>query len=293
MYQNDTLKRFLFENLSIRGEWISLDESFQTILSHHDYPPPIRRLLGETLVIAGLLSALIKFEGRLTVQFRGKEGLKLLLAQCNEKLQLRGIVKWDGAPTYEELMSHVEGGTLAITLDSRQNNSRYQGIVAWKGSSLAESIEAYFKASEQLATKIVLAVNETRATGLLLQVMPTDINIASQEAEWLRISKSLSLLSVDGWIEEEAENILTQLYPEDEIRVFSPEPVAFYCQCSRTRSEDAILLLGKEEAQAELEEKQMIVVTCDFCNKEYLFDRMQVETIFEKNQKPPSDIYLN
>src|SRR5262245_26316767 len=99
----DSLHRFIFENAPVRGEFIYLQTSFQDIITQHQYPPAIRQLLGEALSVAGLLSAIIKFNGRLTVQFRGKGKLKLLLAQCNNNFQMRGLAKWEGELTYEDL----------------------------------------------------------------------------------------------------------------------------------------------------------------------------------------------
>jgi molecular chaperone Hsp33 len=175
---NDILHRFIFENEPVRGEYVKLDESVQTILAQHDYPPVIKKLLGESLCVAALLSAVIKFTGRLTVQFRGKGKLKLLLAQCDEQSQLRGLAKYDESITQEELAAAFTDGVLVIMLDSGVKGQRYQGVVEWKGDSLAESIEHYFQHSEQLATRIWLTSNEQSAFGYLLQVAP----LASQDA---------------------------------------------------------------------------------------------------------------
>src|SRR5438105_3477632 len=120
--ENDVLHRFIFEQSPVRGEYVNLLETYQTITQQHPYPAPIRRLLGEALCVAALLSAIIKFEGRLTLQFRGQGKLKLLLAQSNDQSQLRGLVKWDGEDfSYEELMDSFENGVLAIMLDSTKN----------------------------------------------------------------------------------------------------------------------------------------------------------------------------
>lgn len=291
---SDKLQRFIFDKVPIRGEFIRLEESFQTIINQHEYPQPIRQLLGEALCVAGLLSAIIKFDGRLTVQFRGKGQLKLLLAQCNNQFKLRGLAKWDGELTYSSLMESFNEGVLVIMLDGGPNKPRYQGIVAWRGNSLIESIEGYFKESEQLATKIWLSVNDTAAVGYLLQVVPqSPSNLISLEKEviephWNHIQQlSRGLHSVD-MLNMDFEKMLTQLYPEEEIRLFPPVDVEFGCTCSRKRGADAIQILGKEEAEEELRDKQVIVVTCDFCNKQYVFDRVDVAKIFDGDGNPGS-----
>lgn len=297
MTDKDTLQRFIFDKVPVRGEYVHLDESFRTIIHQHAYPPVISRLLGEALVVSALLTASIKFEGRLTVQFRGKGKLKLLLAQCDSKLQMRGLVQCEGNLTYEELMHSFNEGVLVVMLDSDNQKNRYQGMVAWRGNSLAESIEGYFKESEQLATKIWLAVNETSATGLLLQAMPTNGGAQPLEKEiidshWHRLTGLTEEMRPQDLLTLDYPTLLTKLYPDDEMRVFSGAPVKFYCSCTRKRGEDAIVILGEKEAEEELNEKQTIVVTCDFCNKEYVFDRVDVAKIFA-DHKPPSDIHLH
>ena len=299
MSDKDLLQRFIFDKVPIRGEFIHLQKSFQTIINQHTYPEPLRKLLGEALCVAGLLSAIIKFNGRLTVQFRGKGKLKLLLAQCDNQFHMRGLAKWEGALSYQDLMDAFCQGVLVIMLDSSTQKNRYQGIVAWRGNSLAESIEGYFKESEQLATKIWLAVDDHRAAGFLLQIMPaSDKKMTTIEQEiinpqWENLTKRTAQLSGKTLLNEDYQAILQKLYPEEEIRIFPDVPIAFHCSCSRKRGEDAILLLGREEAEAELKNNHSIVVTCDFCNKEYIFDSIDVAKIFESKDKPPSNIHLH
>lgn len=299
MSTQDTLQRFIFDKLPIRGEFVHLDQSFQTIVSQHRYSAPIKQLLGEALCVAALLSAIIKFNGRLTVQFRGKGPLKLLLAQCDNEFQLRGLVKCDGEPTYGELMDAMNEGVLVIMLDGGPKKTRYQGIVSWRGNSLIESIEGYFKESEQLATKIWLSVNETSAVGFLLQIVPTkgeqnrSIEKEIIEPHWRHIQKlSSSLCSID-MLHIDFESLLRMVYPEEEIRIFPVVDVKFGCTCSRKRGADAIMILGREEAEEELRDKQVILVTCDFCNREYVFDRVDVAAIFENKNGSDSNTHLH
>ncbi len=295
---HDILQRFIFENEPVRGEYVKLDDSLQTILQQHDYPPAIRQLLGESLCTAALLSAIIKFTGRLTVQFRGKGKLKLLLVQCNDQYQLRGLAKYDDNISYEEMIDSFRDGVLMIMLDSGVKGQRYQGVVEWKGSSLAETIENYFRDSEQLATKIWLRTNDEHAAGFLLQVIPmAEQGVGIQNEiimpSWQRILRLTEAADMDKLIEAKYPELLTQMYPDETLRIFDGSPVVFHCGCTRKRGEDAISLLGREEAEEEIRDKQTIVVTCDFCNKEYIFDRVDVEAIFKNHGQPPTDISLH
>lgn len=299
MTDKDLLHRFLFDKALIRGEFVHLDESFKAILTQHDYPKPIQQLLGEALCAAALLSAIIKFSGRLTVQFRGKGKLKLLLAQCDNQFNIRGLAKWDGELSYDDLMEAFNHGVLVIMLDSGLK-SRYQGVVSWKGNSLAESIEGYFRESEQLATKIWLTVKDTSAAGFLLQIVPASPEHVHEGIEhhalhpnWERVTKLTASLQSEQMLNEDYQTLLSNLYPEEEIRIFDSVPVRFHCTCSRKRGEDAIMILGQKEAEAELKNNKTIVVTCDFCNKEYIFDAADVAKMFAGQGDPPTDIHLH
>ena len=283
MTPNDSLQRFVFENAAVRGEFIHLEQSVQEILTQHNYPPAIKKLLAEFLCVAGLLTAIIKFDGRLTVQFRGEGNLKLIIAQCDHHFQLRGLVKFKQDSNYDELLLEMKKGLLAIMVDS-SSTKRYQGIVNWEGFSIAESIENYFKQSEQLTTKLYLNVSDQSAAGLLLQAMPTASAPEMENLEWYRLMSFMDGFDPKSLLTANREDMLKDLFPSDEIRIFPPQPIKFQCTCSRQRSEQAILILGREEAEAELQDNQVISVTCDFCNAEYTFDRDAIEILFNSDQ---------
>ena len=47
MAQHDQLHRYLFENYAVRGELVTVSETWKQILENHDYPMPVKTLLGE------------------------------------------------------------------------------------------------------------------------------------------------------------------------------------------------------------------------------------------------------
>lgn len=283
MNNNDILQRFLFDNAPVRGELVHLHASFQTIMHQHQYPSVIRTILGELLVAASLLCASIKSKGRLSVQFQGEGKLRLLLAQCTDQLELRGLAKWEGELDEDELIDEFKQGQMVITIDSMEApNKRYQGIVEWHGESLSESIEAYFRHSEQLPTRLHFAVDKDSAAGLLIQILPKETEDAS-DLDWERISCLTATVTSAELLHLDSAVLLQKLYSEDEVRLFEPVPVAFRCTCSYERGENALLMLGQEEVFEELAAKQKIDVTCDFCNRVFEFDRAAIEALFKRN----------
>ncbi|MCD6038821.1 MAG: hslO [Gammaproteobacteria bacterium] len=278
----DTLQQFFFENAPVRGEIARLNESYQEIIQQHPYPALIRHLLGEALVVACLLSAMLKVTGRVTVQFHGKGKLKLLLAQCDHQAHLRGIVQYESELTQAELLAAQQEGILSIMIDFDVPYAKnYQGIVAWEGVSLAQAIEGYFRQSEQLPTRLWLAVNETSAAGLLLQVLPKERPELFKN-DWEHLIMLTETLTPQEFLQIDNATLLHRLYSQEELRILTQKSVIFQCTCSLKRSQNAILLLGEEEAEQELKDKQRISVICEFCNKEYSFDRVDVAAIFKQ-----------
>ncbi len=262
-------------------------------MQQHAYPPVIQRILGEMLLAASLLGASIKFQGRITVQFQGKGRARLLIAQSSDQLELRGFADCQPDLTWDELIADLKQGTLAIMMDpDREGGQRYQGLVEWQGDSLSESLEHYFNRSEQLPTRIKLAVNDERAAGFLLQVMPRESARSGQlqdhQNEWEHLSHLTATLSPDELLTVDNATLLHRLYVEEDVRLLPTRPVVFRCKCSLTRSENTLRLLTEQEIEEELRDKQSIVVTCEFCNREYVFDRVDVARIFKRGHSDSS-----
>lgn len=292
----DTVQHFIFDNAPVRGEIVRLEHSFQQIMEQHDYPPVIRRYLGEALVLVSLLSTIIKFKGKLSVQFQGTGKLKLLLAQSDHDLNIRGLAQWEGEVSQEEVISSLKQGNIIITIEPENGSQRYQGIVGWQGETLSESIEGYFQQSEQLPTRIWTTVGEKNAAGFLLQVLPEKDERGDGDLDQDRGWDHLVILSDTITPEEllglENAVLLHRLYVEEDIRLFEAKSLRFQCTCSVKRGENAILILGKKEVEEELKDKQALVVKCEFCNKEYSYDRVDIARIFLKGDDfpPPSSL---
>ena len=173
----DVLDRFLFENRSVRGEIVTLEESFQTILASAEYPEFVQSLIGELMVTASLLTATLKFEGEVALQIQGDGGpIKYIIVNGTHDQKLRGVARWDETITQhpKSFSECFEKGLLVITLTPK-NGDRYQGMVALDKPSLAACVEHYFLQSEQLLTKIFLTsrVGERpKAAGFLVQIVP-------------------------------------------------------------------------------------------------------------------------
>ena len=269
----DLTQRFIFDDADIRGEYVRLDHSLTELFKLHAYAPGVKILLGEMLSAAALLTATLKFEGKLILQARGDGQIPLIMAESTHDRKLRGIAR--GAEhatsqTFTELMSE---GQLAITIDPIGGN-RYQGIVTLEAESLAKSLDAYFEQSEQLGTRLWLACDGERAAGLLLQQLPIEVtkDPALRAQQWEHVTTLADTLKDDELLQLDSDTLLYRLFHEDEVRLFDPEPAEFSCSCSRERSFGAIASLARDDIQSLLQEMGEITVDCEFCNMQYRFD---------------------
>jgi molecular chaperone Hsp33 len=282
----DSLQRFLFENAPIRGELVRLNATWQEVLQRHSYPEPVKHLLGEMMAASALLSAMLKFQGSLIMQIQGSGPLTLAVAECTSERSLRAIANWhEDLPSNASLPELVGKGSLAITIEPKQGR-RYQGIVDVQSGSLVKAIEDYMHRSQQLETKMWLAVDETQASGMLLQKLPESEDLHNQNLPeedtdaWNRITMLADTVHQDELATLPFDQLLRRLFYEEDVRIFETEPVSFRCSCSKERVRNTLRMLGYEEIVSLFEEQRIVSVNCEFCNHLYEFDRVDIEELF-------------
>jgi molecular chaperone Hsp33 len=275
----DSLQRFLFEHAPIRGERVHLDASWRSVLERHDYPPLLREVMGELCAAAVLLAATLKLDGSLTLQIQGRGAIRLLVVECGGDLKLRATAKWEG-PLHGNLPELVGDGRFVITLDPKNGGQIYQGIVALEGNSVAEILQNYMTRSEQLETRLWLTADECAASGMLLQKLPEQ---AEGDADaWSRVSQLADTLRRDELMQLPTQELLHRLYHEEDVRLFEAQPVSFHCSCSRENVARMLRMLGAEEIEAVLTERETIEVHCEFCNHRYEFDKVDAAQLFSE-----------
>ncbi|EIC20400.1 Hsp33 family molecular chaperone HslO [Thiorhodovibrio frisius] len=273
----DRLQRFLLEQLGVRGELVRLDASWRAVLERHTYPPAVRQPLGEALVSAVLLSATLKFEGSLTLQVRGDGPLHTLIAQATHDHSLRGLARWREPLGSTHLTDLLGPAQLVMTIEPDAGQS-YQGVVPLQGDSLAAAIGHYFDVSEQLPTRLWLAIGDNAAFGLLLQRLPGQTS--SDEDNWDRCQLLADTLNSVEMLKLPFHQLLHRLFHTEQVRVFEPDLITFRCTCSRTRIATTLRALGQDDLEALIAERGAVEVTCEFCNRNYRFDAVDVSELF-------------
>jgi len=275
----DKLHRFIFDNTPIRGNIVRLNQTFNTALQHQHCPPVLRKALGELMAASALLAATLKLEdGAIVLQIQGKGALKLLVVECTAGLGMRATAKWSGDLEDASLAELVGDGHFVITLDPKDGNQTYQGIVPLEGDSIAEILQNYMQRSEQIETRIWLACDEESSAGMLLQKLP---DLPEQDADaWDRTGFLADTVQDAELLGLPVETLLQRLFSEEDVRLFEAQHVQFHCSCSRLSVSNMLRLLGSEEVHAIIEEQGNIEVNCDFCNAGYRFDKVDAEQLF-------------
>lgn len=279
----DQLTRFLIEGAGVRGVRVHLQDTWQQIRNRAEYPAAAAELLGEAAAAAALFTGHAKVDGRLSVQLRGSGALRTLFAECTAAGTLRGIAQLDEhGEVGRDLQSLGPDAVLAITIENPsvdgRDPMRYQGLVALESDSLAGAFEDYFRQSEQLPTRLLLAADERQAAGLMLQKLPGD---HGDDDGWDRAGALFDTLRPQELLDWTSDDLLNRLFHEDGVTVMGGKPLRFACSCSRERVEAMLVSLGEAEAEAAVTAAGgQALIRCEFCGQSYRFSSEEIASLF-------------
>lgn len=279
--QQDLLHRYLFNELDVRGELVQIESAYNEMIADHNYPDPVKALLGELLVATCLLTATLKFEGEIAVQLQGDGPVKYAVINGDDKQNMRGIARLQSEITGTTVKELIGQGYMVITI-TPEKGERYQGIVPLEHDTLSECIESYFEQSEQLKTRLWFATDTTegsaKACGLFLQVLPVDKQKSIED--FAHLEALSNTIKDEELLHLDANTVLTRLYHEDNPRVFEPQAIKFKCGCSRDKTITALVNIGQEELLKDVAEKGSVNINCHYCLKEYVFNEQDIKSIF-------------
>ncbi|WP_407157822.1 Hsp33 family molecular chaperone [Bradyrhizobium sp. STM 3557] len=298
---DDAVLPFEVAALDLRGRLTRMGPALDEILTKHDYPAAVGKLLGEAIVLTTLLGSSLKFEGRFILQTQTDGPVSFLVVDFQAPDRLRAYARYDEARLSEAKDSGglLGKGHLAMTIDQGPDMSRYQGLVSLTGGSLEEAAHEYFLRSEQIPTRVRLAVGEEwsggkhrwRAGGLLTQFLPkapersrqadlhpgdapegTTLHTVEEDDAWVEGQSLVSTVEDVELIDPalSGERLLYRLFHERGVRVFKELPLQARCSCSR----DAVAGMLKSfsaQDRADMVKDDKVVVTCEFCSSVYEF----------------------
>jgi len=270
----DFSKRFLFEQADIRGETVSLRQSFEELTQNHGYSSTVKALMGQFAAAVVLISNNLKYRGKIILQAQSSGPISLLMVECTSDSTIRGIVRGDVHIDSDDPWVLLNEGQLAITIE-RETGPRYQGIIALDTESLASALDNYFLQSEQLNTRFWLTASSECAAGLMLQQLPAQLNqdASAREDQWQHAVVLAETIETSDLLTLAPDTLLYRLYHQDPIRLFAPTPVGFHCPCNRERSHNALILLPAAELEEMLNTDGHIDMNCDICGQAYRFLR--------------------
>jgi molecular chaperone Hsp33 len=306
---DDMILPFEVETLDLRGRIVRLGPAVDSILASHDYPLPVAKLLGEAIVLTVMLGSALKFDGRFILQTQSDGPVRMLVADFTTPGTVRACARFDAervaaaiaanAAAPGKLLGH---GHLAMTIDQGPDMSRYQGLVALHGGSLEDAAHEYFLRSEQIPTKVRLAVGEEwrssdggkhrwRAGGMLMQFLPKAPERARQAdlhpGDAPEGTTPHTIAEDDAWVEARSligtvedvelidpdlsgEQLLYRLFHERGVRVFNPLALKAQCSCSRDAVASMLKSFSSDDRAAMVKDDK-VVVTCEFCSSVYQF----------------------
>jgi len=312
---DDTILPFEVATLDLRGRVVRLGPAVDEILQRHAYPTPVARLVGEAIVLTVLLGSVLKFDGRFILQTKSDGPVRMLVVDYTTPDKVRALASFDkervaaamaeGKTEPGTLLGH---GHLAMTVDQGTEKSRYQGLVALEGKDLEHAAHEYFLRSEQIPTRVRLAVGEElsataegahhrwRAGGILLQFVPKSPERARlpdlDPGDAPEGTAAHSVPEDDAWVEGRSmlatvedlelldptlsvERLLYRLFHERGVRVFRSRRLAAQCSCSRPNVENMLKSFSQDDRD-HMVKNGTITVTCEFCNSTYVFDPGEV-----------------
>jgi molecular chaperone Hsp33 len=303
---DDAVIPFEIDVLDLRGRLTRLGPALDDILGKHAYPPAVGKLLAEAIVLATLLGSSLKFDGRFILQTRTDGPVSFLIVDFKAPDRLRAYARYDASriKVGQGSGALLGRGHLAMTIDQGADMSRYQGLVALDGGGLELAAHEYFLRSEQIPTRVRIAVGEEwrggggtgpkhrwRAGGMLMQFLPKAPERARQAdlhpGDAPEGTPAHHVKEDDAWVEGQSliatvedvelidpdlsgERLLYRLFHQRGVRVFSPLPLAARCSCSRDAVSSMLKSFSAND-RADMVKDGKVVVTCEFCSSIYQF----------------------
>ena len=284
---DDLVAAFQIDGQPVRGRIARLGGMVDDILTRHDYPQAVANLLGEACALAALVGASLKFNGRLILQAQGDGPVSFVVADYDTTGALRGYCRYDadkvaavsGGFALPGAKTLLGAGVFIMTVDQGADMDRYQGVTPIEGETLALCAEHYFAQSEQVPTRVRLAVGQVqtdaapswRAGGLILQNVAEDDARGSTRDAWDTAQALFETLGEDELVDPlvPPETLLFRLFHEDGVRLFTPSPLRAFCRCSQDRIEGVLRSFPAAERADMVEADGVIRVTCEYCSRTY------------------------
>src|SRR5664279_82951 len=277
---DDAALPFEVAALDLRGRLTRLGSALDDVLTRHDYPPAVGKLLGEAIVLTTLLGSSLKFDGRFILQTQTDGPVSFLIVDFQAPDRLRAYARFDAKRLKDgqdsgALLGH---GHLAMTVDQGPDMSRYQGRVRlevgeeWRGGG--EGPKHRWRAGGMLLQFLPKAPERARQPDLHPGDAPEGVvaHTVAEDDAWVEGQSLISTVEDVELIDPDlsGERLLYRLFHERGVRVFPPLPLRTQCSCSREAVSSMLASFAAKD-RADMVKDSKVVVTCEFCSSVYEF----------------------
>ena len=287
----DYLVRIITENKNIRAMACVTTNLLNVARARHGTYPTATAALGRALTGGGLMGALLDGDQRVALKFEGDGPLKKIIVEAQSNGTVRGYVEQPEVelpPKNGKL--DVAGalgtqGYLTVTKDL-QLKKPYMGVVKLYTGEIASDLAFYLTESEQIPSAVGLGVfvepegHVSAAGGFLLQSLPpSDEELIDTLAVRIENMQPITQQLREGKL---PEDLLADIFGDVSFIMLEKRPLSFACTCSRERIEQALITLGPEEIRSIIKDDDIVDITCQFCRKQYVFARKELEQILHE-----------
>lgn len=294
---NDFIVRGITKDGFIKAAAVQSTELVEEARRIHRTLPLATAALGRTLTAASLMGDELKEEdGSVTLQVRGDGPLGAITAVSDSEGNVRGYLQNPAVdlPLKTNGKLDVGGGVgqgvLTVIKDIGAKEP-FSGKVELLSGEIAEDVAYYYYASEQIPTVCALGVlvdtdqHVKQAGGYIIQLMPgaPDGLVSILEAR-VQETPSMTTMMEKGMT---AEEVLQYMLDGMRFEELYKHDVKYECKCSRQKVEQAVLSIGREELKRLYEEEETVKVTCQFCDKEYVFTKEEIGNMLLQTPEKP------
>jgi molecular chaperone Hsp33 len=296
---DDFVATFQIEDTSVRGRIARLgDGVLDPILKRHDYPRWAAHMLGEAVTLAVLVSASLKFDGKVMVQAQGEGPVPLMVAEARSDGGVRGYLrldkaKWDNLERINKgqrphVPQAIGKGVMALLLQPNDpNQAPWQSMVPIEGATIAQCAQLWFSQSEQVPTRVRLAVAEIsepggtkrwRSGGAIIQQVAGDDARGSTDDSWDNARHLFDTIEDIELVDPDVSSgtLLFRLFHESGVRLEPPRALTDKCTCSDEKLLATLRQMDKGEIKALANEDGAITADCQFCGRLYRFPAEQI-----------------
>lgn len=258
---------------------VSLPGPANELATRHNLGPAARKRAAEGLIATALLSAHIKGDERLSVDFQITSPPSAAVYEVHGDGTLRGRFRPEHLADQSRLF-----GFLSVS-KSWGKRELYRGIAQVDGETVEGALQRFLVESQQVNARVALVADLgpegtiEYADGCLIERLPQ----LDPEA----------FAALTAPLAQNAKRVMDELalgaFAGQAIEVIGDTELQFRCGCSREKVTAMIRSLGRVEIALMIEEQGGAEVICHFCNEARRYDAAELEALRRSIPEPIGD----